>query len=181
PVVGMVARLDRMKGQDDLLDVIPALAQQIPAVQVVLVGDGRDGDRLRRRVHHSGLRNHVMFTGLVPEAEVPGYLLAMDVVALPSYQEGQGRALVEALMCGRPVVGYDTGGIPEVCIDGETGRLVRAGDRRGLGGVLAELLSDAALRERLSEQGQNHALTHFTADRMISQVQGLYDRLLADG
>jgi glycosyltransferase involved in cell wall biosynthesis len=180
PVIGIVARLDPLKGQDDLIEVLPAVLAQAPGARLLLVGNGWHRAELESHVQRLNLGDHVIFTGLVPPQRVAAMMNAMDIMALPSYQEGQGRTLVEALLCGCTVVGYAVGGIPEVCVDGVTGRTVPVGDTAKLGAVLVELLGDPAQRRRLNEAGLRHAREHFDARVMVQKVEQVYQDLLRD-
>ncbi|MEM9881944.1 MAG: glycosyltransferase family 4 protein [Planctomycetota bacterium] len=174
-VVGHVGRLDPLKGHTDLLDVLPDL-QDDHETWLLLVGDGFH--RVAIEAHPSMKLGRTVLTGLVPLADVPDYLAAMDVMALPSYQEGQSRTLCEALLCGVPVVGYDVGGIPSVVIDGETGRLAPVGDRAALSAALLDVLRDPGYGARLVAAGREHVAEHFSADAMNRQLLALYERLV---
>lgn len=174
PVVGIVARLDHLKGHDDLLDILPELMRIAPSVRLLFVGDGFHRDRLEQRVARLGAEDAVIFTGMVPPGQVASLLGAMDVMALPSYQEGQGRTLVEALLCGVAVVGYDVGGIGEVCIDRQTGRLVPVGDRVALVQAIASLLNDPDQRQKLADRGREHVQSHFSAELMCRRLEEIY-------
>lgn len=174
PVVGIVARLDKLKGHDDLLDVMPRLISELSGVRLLIVGDGWHRAALEARVKNEGLSGCVIFTGLVPPARVGEMIGAMDVNALPSYQEGQARTLVQALLCGCAIVGYDAGGIGEVCIDGKTGRLVPVGDRDALAEAILFLLRHPVERRRLAEEGQRHARAHFDARKMTARLEEIY-------
>lgn len=179
PLVGIVARLDPLKGQDDLLATLPALVERHPRLKLLLVGDGWHRAELQAMADRLKVQSQVIFAGLVSKARVMEYLAAMDVMALPSYQEGQGRTLVEALAAGCAVVGYDAGGIGEVCIDGQTGRLVPVGDRQALGQAIHELLDDPPHRARLAQVGRQHVMDHFDASIMTHKLEALYHQALA--
>jgi glycosyltransferase involved in cell wall biosynthesis len=179
PVVGIVARLDKLKGQDDLLDTIPRLVPRFPDLKVLIVGDGWHRQHLEQRVDREGFRGHVIFTGLVPPRRVADMLAAMDVNTLPSYQEGQPRTLVQALLCGTAIVGYNAGGIGEVCIDGQTGRLVPVGDRDALAAAIGDLLADPDERRRLAQQGQAYARERFDSRVMTRRLEEIYAEVLA--
>ena len=178
PVVGMVGRFDALKGHADLLSIAPMLAERLPDVRFLFVGDGWNRANIERRAAAADLGGRVIMTGLVPPTEAPPLYAAMDVVALPSYQEGQGRVLVEAMLCGCAVVAYDTGGIRDVVIDNVTGRLVPRGNRAALGEAIARLLEHPDQRQRLAEQGREHALKHFDARVMVEQVERVYQHVL---
>lgn len=180
-VVGHVGRLDPLKGHADLLDQLPRLREDGSAsggrdVWLLFVGDGYH--RATLEAHPSMALGKTVMTGLVPLDRVPDYLSAMDVMTLPSYQEGQSRTLVEALLCGVPIVAYGVGGIPSVCIDGQTGRLVPVGDREALGRAVLDMLADPAYRAGLAERGRSHVIEHFSAAKMNADLLALYDRLV---
>lgn len=179
-VVGHVGRLDPLKGHADLLDQLPRLQEAKTAnsggVWLFFVGDGFGRSALEK--HPNMALGQTVMTGLVPLSSVPEHLSAMDVMALPSYQEGQSRTLCEALLCGVPVVGYDVGGIPSVIRNGETGRLAAVGDKAALGQALLDLLDDPGYRAALAERGRQHVVEHFSAVKMNRQLLELYDQLL---
>jgi glycosyltransferase involved in cell wall biosynthesis len=179
PVVGLVARLDKLKGQDDLLDVAKGLTEEFPGIRFLFVGDGWYRYALEKRIDREGLKECVIFTGLVPRRKVADYLAAMDINTLPSYQEGQPRTLVQALLCGCGIVGYQAGGIPEICIDGQTGLLAPVGDRKALQQAIATLLRDANLRKRLTQNGVTHARMQFDAEIMVQKLETIYQGVLA--
>ncbi len=179
PVVGILARLDPLKGQSDLIEILPELAAKHPGLKLLIVGDGWNRSQLEVQVAQQGMRDQVIFTGLVPPGRVPLMLAAMDVNTLPSYQEGQARTLVQALLCGCGIVGYAVGGIPEVCIHGETGRLAPMGDKAGLAREINNLLSDPVERRRLAAQGEKLARERFDSRIMIQRLEKIYATTLA--
>ncbi len=178
PVVGIVARLDALKGQGDLLDILPRLRERLPEARLLFVGDGWHRGPLERRVARDGLNDAVVFTGLVTQKRVAELLRAMDVMTLPSYQEGQSRTLVEALMCRVPIVGYAVGGIPEICIDGQTGRLAPVGDHEALLEHIAWMLEHPDEASRLAQAGHEHVMARFEAGSMARRLEAVYTQLL---
>ncbi len=179
PVVGIVARLDKLKGQEDLLAITPALLAAHPDLRMVLVGDGWYRVALEQQVEQLQLRGRVIFTGLVKPERVPEMFSVMDVHVLPSYQEGQPRTLVQALLCGCAIVGYDAGGIKDVCQHEKTGLLVPLGDRQTLTQAVNRLLSDELYRKQLAQQGQAFARTHYDHRTMIRKLEEVYEQVLA--
>jgi glycosyltransferase involved in cell wall biosynthesis len=178
PVIGLVARFDPYKGQDDLLNILPPLVAQHPQTRLLFVGDGWNRKHLENRVAHEGLGGHVIFTGLVPPVRVGPLMSAMDIHALPSYQEGQARTLVQALLCDCAIVGYAVGGIPEVCIDGQTGRLAPQGDQQALLRAILDLLAHPEERKKLTAQGKLHAQKNFDHRVMIRRLEEIYKTVL---
>jgi phosphatidylinositol alpha-1,6-mannosyltransferase len=119
-VVVCVARLVRRKGQDTLVRVWPEVLEGFPGAVLLLVGDGPDRHRVERMVRRRSLGHRVRFVGSVPTEEVPAYLDAGDVFAMPARSrrcglevEAFGIVYLEAAACGLPVVAGRGGGVPE--------------------------------------------------------------------
>ena len=176
-VVGTVARLAPLKGHDDLLDAAPALLQSCPRMRFLIIGDGPWRKRIEAKAQAIGLQRCFTFTGLVPPVQIPPLFGAMDVLIHLSRREGLARALPQALATGRPVIAYDSDGAGEVCLTGETGFLVPLGDRQELIERLLQLAGDAALRDRLGEQGRRFVSERFSIDRMVQALRQLYHHL----
>lgn len=176
-VIGKIARLFKLKGHDDLFAVAPEIIRRNPRIKFLLVGDGEWRGKFEKKARELGIEKHVVFTGLIPPDEVPRYIGVMDGLVHLSLREGLPRALPQALAAGKPIVAYDCDGAREVCIDSETGFLLRAGDLNGLSDRLLQLAGDAALRERLGKPGQEFVREKFTVERMVDDLQSLYLKL----
>lgn len=181
PVLGIVARLDPLKGHDDLLDILPMLREHVPDLRLVFIGDGWRREHLEQRVATEGFDDIVIFTGLVEHREIAKLLTAVDVKALPSYQEGQSRTLIEALLCGCAIVAYDVGGIGSVCINGQTGRLAPLGDKTALGDAIIELFDHPEERARFAERGKAYVKRNFDAQAMTEMIERVYYEVLNRG
>ena len=181
-LVGLVARLDPLKGHRDLIAAWPTLAARAAEAGVrahgVFVGDGHDADGIRDAVAAAGLNDQITFAGLIPLEDMPLVYRMLDLCVLPSHQEGQSRVLVEALACGTPVVAYEVGGMPAIVVDGMTGRLVRMGNTEGLAAVCAWMLENPAAAAELAANGRRHVEHRFSARTMCDQLEQLYRRLL---
>jgi glycosyltransferase involved in cell wall biosynthesis len=177
-VLGTVARLAELKGHDDLLDALGGVMRERPNLKLLWVGDGWWRERLMKRVDALGLRDRVITTGLVPPELVPKYLLAMDVLAHPSYREGLPRTVPQAFLCGRPVIAYDVDGTKEVCIDGETGRLVRPGERAALREAVEWMMDHPAERAAMASRGRAFCERRFSADAMVDALERVYAEVL---
>ena len=178
-VVGKIARLFKLKGHDDLLAVAPQLVKRCPQMKFLIVGDGPWRNRLEELARVRGLGKHFIFAGLVAPADVPRYIAVMNVVVHLSRREGLPRALPQALVAAKPVIAYDCGGAREVCLEGETGFLLRPRDLPGLTERLVQLARDSALRERLGERGRHLVRQWFSVERMVEELHALYLKLQA--
>ena len=178
-IIGKIARLAPLKGHEDLLAAFQKLLPQFPRARLLLVGDGRLRTQLEARARTLGLADKAVFTGLVPPGEVPRYVGIMDCLAHLSAREALSRALPQALAAGKPVVSYDFDGADEICLDGETGFLVRTGDTATVTQRLLQLANDAPLRERLGRRGQQFVRENFAVEQMVDNLYHLYLKLAA--
>jgi glycosyltransferase involved in cell wall biosynthesis len=176
-VIGKIGRLAPLKGHADLLQAVRALLPQIPNVKILFVGSGALRSEIENQSRALGLERHVIFTGLVRPEEMPRYIAATDCVAHLSRREALSRALPQALATGKPVVSYDFDGADEVCLESETGFLVRTGDIATATNRLLQLANDPDLRRRLGKRGQEMVAKLFTIEHMIEQQSEIYMRL----
>ena len=176
-VVGKIARLFKLKGHDDLFAIAPALVQSCPRIKFLLVGDGLWRERFEAKARSLGLQGHFFFTGLVAPESVPRLLGIMDLLVHLSLREGLPRALPQALAAARPVISYDIDGAREVCLENETGFLVRPGDLASLRERVLQLAEDPGLRQRLAQRGQMLVRERFGVQSMVDDLYQLYLRL----
>lgn len=180
-VVGSVARLFRKKGYEQLIPIMARAAAENPALHFVWVGDGAQRGLYEAELERLGLRERTTLVGLIPPAEVPRMMAGFDILAHTSQWEGLPRAVVQALLMRVPAVAFAIDGTPEVVLDGETGRVVRLNDASGFVEALLDLAGDDARRRSLGAAGRALCLERFDWRRMVDQLEGLYDRLLASG
>ena len=180
PTVGFVGRLVEEKGGVDLLH---ALAQVRAPWRLAVVGKGPHEPVLRSLAEQLGVVERVHFTAL-PSTAMPDFYRRIDVLAVPSrtrpnWKEQFGRVIVEAMACGVPVVGSDSGAIPDV-IDG-AGLIFAEGDVQALAAHLQTLLADPAQRHVLGARGRERVLAHFTQAQIAAQTVAVYREMLRDG
>ena len=172
-----VGRLEAVKGVDVLLRATAVAAGRLPGISLTIVGDGDDRGRLERLTRTLGLENHVHFRGWLTGETISDCHAAAQVVAIPSvWPENLPTVGIEALAAGRPIIGSDVGGIPELVIDRVTGRLVPSGDVRCLADALVDILTDPAAAERMSPACRRHA-RGFLVEPFIDTIEDLYERL----
>jgi phosphatidylinositol alpha-1,6-mannosyltransferase len=166
PVVLCFGRMVARKGLDRLVAALPAIAERVPGVTLVLAGTGPEEKALRRAA--ARIPQRVVFAGRVPEAEAPGVFAAADVFALPVADrwfgldtEGLGVVLLEASACEVPCVTGRSGGTPEAVVDGVTGFVVDAREEGRLTTAIVRLLSDEGLARRMGEAGRRHVSDEF--------------------
>jgi glycosyltransferase involved in cell wall biosynthesis len=144
-------------------------------------GPARDAyiEHLRGQLRELDLTERVTFTGLLPYAEVIGHYRTATVLVNPSFSESFGRSPVEAMASGLPVIGTRVGGMLDTVVDGETGRLVPAGDAASLAAAILQLHRNPRLRERMGEAGRERAQRLFAWDRIAAQWRDLYEGVCA--
>jgi glycosyltransferase involved in cell wall biosynthesis len=143
PVVLTVARLDnqeRYKGYDVVLQSLLSVREVIPDVHYLLVGKGKDHDRIVQLVRELGLEKNVTLTGFVPDQELCDHYNLCDVYVMPSKKEGFGIVYLEALACGKPVVAGNRDGSVDALCDGELGILVDPDDTNKIADELVGIL-----------------------------------------
>ena len=122
--LGRLVSEERYKGFDEVLEILPQLANQIPNIVYMIVGDGTDRERLIEKARQLGVEDRVIFTGFVPEAQKPAYYRLADVYVMASRGEGFGFVILEALATGIPTIASKVDGGREAIRDGMLGTLV---------------------------------------------------------
>src|SRR5207247_2049140 len=172
PVVMSVGRFVRYKGYEYLLEAALLVRQAMPGVHWVLVGDGELKRELENQVRLLGLEAQVHFTGW--RENITELLALCDLFVLPSLGEHFGRVLIEAMAMAKAIVATDSGGVPEVVIDGETGLLVPPADATPLAEAVIKLLRNPALDSRLGKAGLQRVEHEFSMTRHVRAVEALY-------
>ncbi|MBI3291371.1 MAG: glycosyltransferase, partial [Elusimicrobia bacterium] len=177
-VVGIVAALAPHKDYPTFLRAAERVADQIPSVHFVIVGEGHLRSTLEAEASRRGLASRVHFLGF--REDTRPLMIAFDVVVLSSKEEGLGSVLLEAMALGKPIAATTAGGIPEVVADGKTGLLVPPRDPQALADVILRLLRDSTLREQLGEAARI-AVQRFSVDRMVDATERVYAEILGGG
>jgi glycosyltransferase involved in cell wall biosynthesis len=145
----------------------------------LIVGDVRAGEDRRlfdefRQLHPKA---HLIVTGWISPQDLPSYYSVMDLVVQPSLRDGLPNALLEAMACGKAVIGSAVGGIPDAITDGANGRLVPAGSAEELANVIAELLEDEAQRTQLGSSACQTIRNQFTSQAELEANLIVYRQL----
>jgi len=169
PIIISVGRLVPRKGQDRLIEALPQIVQAIPDVLLLIVGIGKYEKKLRALVAKNAMESHVIFVGRISYSELPSYLSAADLFAMPSRSryfglevEGLGIVYLEASACGLPVLVGNSGGAPDAVLEGETGRVVDGRDVDAISSALIEMLSDPAALKKMGARGREWALSEWS-------------------
>jgi glycosyltransferase involved in cell wall biosynthesis len=179
-VIGKIGRLFKLKGHADMVTTFAKILPQVPHARLLFVGDGALRGEIENQIHALGLDGKVIFTSLVPPGEVARHVGIMDCLAHLSYREALSRALPQALAAGKPVIAYDFDGADEVCLENETGFVVRTGDTDAAAQRLLQLANDAALREKFGRAGAAFVKENFFVEKMVDDQYTVYLKLAAE-
>jgi phosphatidylinositol alpha-1,6-mannosyltransferase len=152
---------ERYKGMDTLITALPRLLPRWPELQLAAVGDGDDREWLEDLAEENGVRRHVHFLSGLSYAELAACYAHCEIFALPSRGEGFGMVYLEAMACGKPVIGGAHGGAPEVIDDGKTGYLVQHGDAVQLATAIETLLNNPAIQQEMGRRGKERVENEF--------------------
>lgn len=179
-VVGKVARLFHLKGHDDVITAAEQAVRMNPLIRFLFVGDGLLKAELQRRIEQLGLREHFVFTGLVPPEKVPELIQAMDIVVHTSLREGLARVLPQGLIAGKPVISYDVDGAREVVLPNQTGYLLQPRDIAGLVQAIQTLASNPQQRQAFGQAGRDLCVERFRHQNMTQQLREIYSEVIAE-
>jgi glycosyltransferase involved in cell wall biosynthesis len=176
PVVTSIGRFVPFKGYQYLLEAAQLVHHVIPECHWVLVGDGELRGELEQDCRRLGMDKYVHFTGW--REDVADILALCHIFVLPSVGEHFGRVLIEAMAMAKAVVATNSGGVPEVVIDGETGLLVPPAQPKALGDAVLALLSGPTLAAQLGAAGRRRVEEQFSLTQHVEAVQALYQECL---
>ncbi len=171
-VVGVVARLEPVKGVADLIEALALVAPDHPRLRVLVVGDGRSRPALEQQVAGLGLGDRVRFTGF--RDDVGTLLSGLDAFCLPSHSEGLPFALLEACAHRLPLLVTGVGGMDELLDDGVTAVVARPADPADLARGLRTLLADPERTAAMAERAHLLVAERFSVDAMISATLDVY-------
>ena len=174
-----VGTLGKRKGIFDIIEAAKVLIPEFPQLQFVFVGGG-EVERFRKLVVDEGVGDHFIIAGMVDDDEKLRWLQTSDVFCLPSYQEGQPIAILEAMATGLPVISSTVGSIPEVVRE-PNGRLVTAGDVDAIVGFIRELAGSTELRETIGRQNATESEEKYSVKRTMREIGDAWDKLIAAG
>lgn len=171
-------RLASKNGVQFLLRSIPQVLRACPDARFLLAGDGPAGRALEAEARAQGIRSSVRFLGHVPNERLLDLYRLAEACVLPSLQEATSISGLEAMACGKPIVGTRVGGIPEILEDGVTGVLVEPADPADLARGLLRVLSDGNLAARMGAKARERAREAFSWTAIAERTLSVYERCL---
>ena len=178
PVLLYVGRLDREKSVDRVLLAFERVASTVPRARLLLVGHGKEAERLRRRAATLTAAAGVQFLGVRAHDTLPVCYQAADLFLFASETETQGLVLAEAAACGLPAVTVDASGCDEVVRDGDTGLLTK-NDPTALAEAAIGLLLDGERRAAMAVRARDVAVSAFDVRLQIDRTLDIYAEAIA--
>ncbi|MEW6075714.1 MAG: glycosyltransferase family 4 protein [Candidatus Omnitrophota bacterium] len=184
-VVGIASRFHRNKNHETFFKAAEILCKRYKAcgfLRFLAVGasvfeeDSRRETSLRDFVRARGIGDRVVFTGF--RKDMPECYAAMDIVVIPSFREACGRVIIEAMACGKPVIGSNTGGIRELIVDKETGILFPASDPQALAEAILRLAQHKEIARTMGQVGRRRVGQYFDIRQHVAQIERVYMELL---
>ena len=176
PVVGVIARLIPQKGVQHFLKMADIVSKKLPGCQFLIIGSGPQRDSLVDLAYDMGIEARIIFCGY--RKDIPMLLPIINVLVIPSLVEGLSITALEAMASRRPIVAYNTGGLPELISNEETGLVVKKGDINGLSRGVMELLIHRQKAERLGNTARQAVEENFTLTKMIKNTENIYEKVL---
>lgn len=171
-----ISRLAKRKGHDMVLKSIPLVVKEIPNFIYKIVGTGSQKENLEQLVENLDINKYVEFIDHIPDSELPNYYRECDIFILNSRvlengdAEGFGIVFLEANLFGKPVIGGDSGGIPDAVEENVSGLLVNPIDIQEIADSIILLLKDQDLAEKLGKQGKQRAENLFNWDHVSKEA-----------
>ena len=180
PLLVFVGRLVEEKGVDDLIRAVAIVADALPDVTAVILGDGPDRPRIEALSAELGVGERILFLGWIRPDAVPDYLSAADVFVGPSKRakgggvEGQGLTFIEAMLAGTPVIATRSGGIPDAVRHEDTGLLVSENAPEEIAAAIRRLVRDPELAQRLAARGREMVMSEFSREKTTRAFDALF-------
>lgn len=175
-VVGCVGRLHPDKGQLVLARAARRILDAVPGTRIVMAGDGPERPELEKVIASEGVGEAVTLLG--DRGDIPELLAGMDILVLPSINEGFANAALEGMSSGLPVIVSDAGGNPEAVVHGETGIVFPNGDHAALADAVIDLARDPERARAMGRAGRQRVVSMFGLDSLVRRHGHLYEGLI---
>ena len=180
PAILYVGRLTKRKGVDVLLRAISIVKSSIPILLLYIMGAGPLEGELKELVKKLNVEENVKFLGFISVEEKYSYYKSVDVCVVPSVDYDYAPVVLpEAMVCEKPIIASDIGGIPFMVEDRKTGLLVEPGNVEELAEKIIMLLQDEHLREKMGKAGREK-IKNFTWDKIAQQTVEVYKEVIKD-
>jgi glycosyltransferase involved in cell wall biosynthesis len=182
-VIGIIGRISPGKGHEIFFETVKRIIEKenTDNIRFMVVGAASPGEkyyeeRILKAAEELGVKDKITFEGF--RDNIPFYLSAMDILAFPSNEESFGGTVLEAMAMKVPVAAFDSGGVPDIIINGETGLLTERNNVIDFTDALLKLIKDQELRKKLANAGRKRVEDHFDLRSNMNRFVELYESLL---
>jgi len=178
-VVGIVGNIDIWKGQLIVVKAIYELKRHYPNIKCLIIGTVVKGaeeykQELDNYILENKLSENIIFTGFIKD--IPNIINSLDITIHASIEpEPFGRVILEGMAAKKPIVGTNTGGVPEIIIDGVTGLLVPMNDPAKLADAIRYYLSNKTIALEMASKGRQRLIDVFSTEKMVAETEKLYE------
>ena len=177
--IGFVKKLTSIYGPEFLIKALPRILESIPHARLIMAGREDQKQQLQTLAQNLGVAEQITFLGPIPHDDVPSLVVTFDVFVNPSIcQESFGVSILEASACGVPVIATRVGGVPEVCLDRQTGILVPPRDPVALADAIVQLAAEPAEAHRMGLQGREFVLTRYQWQNNVEEMLKIFKQLI---
>jgi len=169
-----VSRLTVQKRLDILIRAMAILREELPHLRVEIYGDGPESGKLLALINNFQLEKRIRIFAPVAQDQLRKLYNKAAIVVLNSVNEGFGLALTEAMLCRRPVIGTESGGIMDIIDENKTGLLIAEDNSEELAMAIRQLINNPELRRKLGEAGYQKAIKEFSSKAMAGRYASLY-------
>ena len=169
-VMAIIGTITHRKGQDRILYIWPEIIKRFSNLRLLMVGSTTGGEEDSKYFERLPNKNHPSVKFLGMREDIPNLMKSIDILLIPSRHEGLGVVIVEAMAVSIPVIGSNSGGIPEVIIDGKTGLVVEGDDPNSWITAISQLASSSELRKRMGITGRERAEHEFNRPIQMAKV-----------
>ena len=179
-VIGTVGQLIPMKGHKYFIEAAKIVLEKIKNVKFIITGSSQENSsyemELKNMVKNYNLEDKIIFTGY--RKDIKNIIALMDIFVFSAVGEGFGRVLIEAMVLQKPIVAANSGGIPEIVVDGKTGLLVPENDPHSIASAVIMLINEKDTRDRMGRAGRKRVEEMFTIERHTRDIENLYSEVL---
>lgn len=174
-ILGTVARLEKQKGHEYLVEAAPKILKRFPKIKFVFAGDGSLREQLKARIRELGIEENFVFLGF--RDDIPELLSSFDAFILPSLYEGLPNVVLEAMSCSNPVIATAVDGTPEAVVEGQTGYLVPSMQPEPLAEAIVRLLGDEKKMKEMGDKGRKRVELEFSVESQVKNFEDLYTKV----
>lgn len=177
-IILFTGRLLKEKGLAYLVNAMSAVKKRHKDALLVLIGEGPFRQEIRKVVEEKKLEGSVLVLAPKPHDEIKWWFNSADLVVLPSLKEGFGVTLIEAMACGKPIIGTKVGGIKDIIEDKVNGFFVPVKDSKALAQKITRLLENEKLAGKMGASGRKIVMKKFSVEAMVSAYVEEYRKLV---